>query len=63
MNRKPIILPFFPTLFDLVNKNANTEPLPPKEDKDDDDDDKGGDGGPRPMPPFRAMFILSTTNP
>uniref|UniRef100_A0AAY4C9W2 Voltage-dependent P/Q-type calcium channel subunit alpha-1A n=1 Tax=Denticeps clupeoides TaxID=299321 RepID=A0AAY4C9W2_9TELE len=48
-----------------VNKNANTEPLPKKEDKkdDDDDDDRGGDGGPRPMPPYTSMFILSTTNP
>ncbi|XP_060921233.1 voltage-dependent P/Q-type calcium channel subunit alpha-1A isoform X7 [Labrus mixtus] len=46
-----------------VNKNANTEPLPAKEDKDDDDDEKGGEGGPRPMPPFSSMFILSTTNP
>lgn len=46
-----------------VNKNANTEPLPAKEDKDDDDDDKAGEGGPRPMPPFTSMFILTTTNP
>ena len=49
--------------FHSVNKNANTEPLPAKEDKDDEDDDKGGEGGPRPMPPFSSMFILSTTNP
>lgn len=48
---------------DPVNKNANTEPLPPKEDKDDDDDEKGGEGGSRPMPPFSSMFLLSTTNP
>lgn len=47
---------------DLVNKNANTEPLPAKEDKGDDDD-KGAEGGPRPMPPYSSMFILSTTNP
>lgn len=47
----------------LVNKNANTEPLPAKEDKDDDDDEKGGEGGPRPMPPFTSMFILTTSNP
>ncbi|KAF3846512.1 hypothetical protein F7725_003590 [Dissostichus mawsoni] len=46
-----------------LNKNANTEPLPAKEDKDDDDDEKRGEGGPRPMPPFSSMFILSTTNP
>lgn len=50
-------------LLHSVNKNANTEPLPPKEDKDDDDDDKAGEGGPRPMPPFTSMFILTTTNP
>uniref|UniRef100_A0AAQ4PNT3 Voltage-dependent P/Q-type calcium channel subunit alpha-1A n=1 Tax=Gasterosteus aculeatus aculeatus TaxID=481459 RepID=A0AAQ4PNT3_GASAC len=50
-------------LFDPVNKNANTEPLPAKEDKDDDDDEKGGEGGRKPMPPFSSMFILSTTNP
>lgn len=56
-------LPFFLSLFDPVNKNANTEPLPAKENKDDDDDEKGGEGGPRPMPPYSSMFILSTTNP
>lgn len=51
---------FFPT----VNKNANTEPLPKKEDlKGDDDDDDKDDGGPKPMPPYSSMFILSTTNP
>lgn len=65
LNNKPLnsILPFLCSTFDPVNKNANTEPLPAKEDKDDDDDDKGGEGGPRPMPPFSSMFILSTTNP
>ncbi|KAL2101398.1 hypothetical protein ACEWY4_003159 [Coilia grayii] len=47
-----------------INKNANTEPLPKKEDKNnDDDDDQGDSGGPRPMPPYSSMFILSTTNP
>lgn len=46
-----------------VNKNANTEPLPAKEDMDDDDEDKAGEGGPRPMPPYTSMFILTTTNP
>uniref|UniRef100_W5KTZ6 Voltage-dependent P/Q-type calcium channel subunit alpha-1A n=1 Tax=Astyanax mexicanus TaxID=7994 RepID=W5KTZ6_ASTMX len=47
-----------------VNKNANTEPLPKKEDtKCDDDDDEKDDGGPKPMPPYSSMFILSTTNP
>lgn len=47
----------------LVNKNANTEPLPAKEDMDEDDDDKAGEGGPRPMPPYTSMFILTTNNP
>ncbi|XP_054891227.1 voltage-dependent P/Q-type calcium channel subunit alpha-1A isoform X4 [Poeciliopsis prolifica] len=57
-------MPIFPSINAIlqVNKNANTEPLPAKEDKDDDDD-KGGEGGPRPMPPYSSMFILSTTNP
>ncbi|KAM7386702.1 hypothetical protein PAMA_009361 [Pampus argenteus] len=57
-------MPIFPSTNAIlqVNKNANTEPLPAKEDKDDDDE-KGGEGGPRPMPPFSSMFILSTTNP
>ncbi|XP_071330061.1 voltage-dependent P/Q-type calcium channel subunit alpha-1A isoform X3 [Trachinotus anak] len=60
-----IDMPIFPSTNAIlqVNKNANTEPLPAKEDKDDDDDEKGGEGGPRPMPPFSSMFILSTTNP
>ncbi|XP_056144457.1 voltage-dependent P/Q-type calcium channel subunit alpha-1A [Lampris incognitus] len=58
-------IPVFPSTNAIlqVNKNANTEPLPKKEDKDDDDDEEGGEGGPRPMPPFSSMFILSTTNP
>ncbi|XP_035510971.1 voltage-dependent P/Q-type calcium channel subunit alpha-1A [Morone saxatilis] len=58
-------MPIFPSTNAIlqVNKNANTEPLPAKEDKDDDDDEKAGEGGPRPMPPFSSMFILSTTNP
>uniref|UniRef100_A0A8C1WPV4 Voltage-dependent P/Q-type calcium channel subunit alpha-1A n=1 Tax=Cyprinus carpio TaxID=7962 RepID=A0A8C1WPV4_CYPCA len=47
-----------------LNKNANTEPLPKKEDtKGDDDDDEKDDGGPKPMPPYTSMFILTTTNP
>ncbi|KAJ8385873.1 hypothetical protein AAFF_G00179390 [Aldrovandia affinis] len=47
-----------------VNKNANTEPLPKKDEekKEEEDDDKKGDG-PKPMPPYSSMFILSTTNP
>lgn len=51
-------------IYPTVNKNANTEPLPKKEDtKGDDDDDDRDDGGPKPMPPYSSMFILSTTNP
>ncbi|TRY66747.1 hypothetical protein DNTS_028791 [Danionella cerebrum] len=60
------IPPMFPSVNAIlqVNKNANTEPLPKKEDtKDDDDDDEKDDGGPKPMPPFTSMFILTTTNP
>ncbi|XP_026108517.1 voltage-dependent P/Q-type calcium channel subunit alpha-1A-like [Carassius auratus] len=60
------IPPMFPSSNAIlqVNKNANTEPLPKKEDtKGDDDDDEKDDGGPKPMPPFSSMFILSTTNP
>lgn len=54
----------FSNLYPTVNKNANTEPLPKKEDmKGDDDDDDKDDGGPKPMPPYSSMFILSTTNP
>lgn len=55
----------FSNLYPTVNKNANTEPLPKKEDTkgDDDDDDNKDDGGPKPMPPYSSMFILSTTNP
>ncbi|XP_023813404.1 voltage-dependent P/Q-type calcium channel subunit alpha-1A isoform X10 [Oryzias latipes] len=57
-------MPIFPSINAIlqVNKNANTEPLPAKEDKSDDDD-KGAEGGPKPMPPYSSMFILSTTNP
>ncbi|XP_053508807.1 voltage-dependent P/Q-type calcium channel subunit alpha-1A [Ictalurus furcatus] len=58
--------PMFPSANAIlqVNKNANTEPLPKKEDtKGDDDDDDKDDGGPKPMPPYSSMFILSTTNP
>ncbi|XP_066498021.1 voltage-dependent P/Q-type calcium channel subunit alpha-1A isoform X3 [Hoplias malabaricus] len=58
--------PIFPSTNAIlqVNKNANTEPLPKKEDtKCDDDDDDKDDGGPKPMPPYSSMFILSTTNP
>uniref|UniRef100_A0A2K6JZE5 Voltage-dependent P/Q-type calcium channel subunit alpha n=1 Tax=Rhinopithecus bieti TaxID=61621 RepID=A0A2K6JZE5_RHIBE len=47
-----------------VNKNANPDPLPKKEDekKEEEEDDRGEDG-PKPMPPYSSMFILSTTNP
>uniref|UniRef100_A0A8C2GQV5 Voltage-dependent P/Q-type calcium channel subunit alpha-1A n=1 Tax=Cyprinus carpio TaxID=7962 RepID=A0A8C2GQV5_CYPCA len=60
------IPPMFPSSNAIlqVNKNANTEPLPKKEDtKGDDDDDEKDDGGPKPMPPYTSMFILTTTNP
>uniref|UniRef100_G3TRD3 Voltage-dependent P/Q-type calcium channel subunit alpha n=1 Tax=Loxodonta africana TaxID=9785 RepID=G3TRD3_LOXAF len=36
-----------------VNKNANPDPLP----------NDPGEDGPKPMPPYSSMFILSTTNP
>ncbi|XP_056608758.1 voltage-dependent P/Q-type calcium channel subunit alpha-1A isoform X5 [Triplophysa dalaica] len=57
--------PMFPSRNAIlqVNRNANTEPLPKKEDTKDDDDDGKDDGGPKPMPPYSSMFILSTTNP
>ncbi|XP_055975585.1 voltage-dependent P/Q-type calcium channel subunit alpha-1A isoform X1 [Sorex fumeus] len=45
-----------------VNKNANPDPLPKKEEEKKEDDDAGEDG-PKPMPPYSSMFILSTTNP
>ncbi|XP_059414278.1 voltage-dependent P/Q-type calcium channel subunit alpha-1A-like isoform X13 [Carassius carassius] len=60
------IPPMFPSSNAIlqVNRNANTEPLPKKEDtKADDDDDEKDDGGPKPMPPYTSMFILTTTNP
>ncbi|XP_052403727.1 voltage-dependent P/Q-type calcium channel subunit alpha-1A isoform X7 [Carassius gibelio] len=60
------IPPMFPSSNAVlqVNRNANTEPLPKKEDtKADDDDDEKDDGGPKPMPPYTSMFILTTTNP
>ncbi|XP_029772461.1 voltage-dependent P/Q-type calcium channel subunit alpha-1A [Suricata suricatta] len=46
-----------------VNKNANPDPLPKKEEKKEEEDDGGGEDGPKPMPPYSSMFILSTTNP
>uniref|UniRef100_A0A8C7XQ77 Voltage-dependent P/Q-type calcium channel subunit alpha-1A n=1 Tax=Oryzias sinensis TaxID=183150 RepID=A0A8C7XQ77_9TELE len=63
-NYTSLDMPIFPSINAIlqVNKNANTEPLPAKEDKGDDDD-KGAEGGPKPMPPYSSMFILSTTNP
>ncbi|XP_016404875.1 voltage-dependent P/Q-type calcium channel subunit alpha-1A-like [Sinocyclocheilus rhinocerous] len=59
------IPPMFPSSNAIlqVNKNANTEPLPKKEDIKGDDDDEKDDGGPKPMPPYTSMFILTTTNP
>ncbi|XP_038640700.1 calcium channel, voltage-dependent, P/Q type, alpha 1A subunit, b isoform X5 [Scyliorhinus canicula] len=58
-----INIPFAdPTL--QVNKNANTDALPKKEEekKEEEEGDDDGDG-PKPMPPYSSMFILSTTNP
>ncbi|XP_037674025.1 voltage-dependent P/Q-type calcium channel subunit alpha-1A isoform X5 [Choloepus didactylus] len=47
-----------------VNKNANPDPLPKKEEeKKGEEDDDPGEDGPKPMPPYSSMFILSTTNP
>ncbi|XP_058863954.1 voltage-dependent P/Q-type calcium channel subunit alpha-1A-like isoform X7 [Acipenser ruthenus] len=49
-----------------VNKNANTEPLPKKEEEkkeEEEEFEKQGGDGPKPMPPYSSMFILSTTNP
>ncbi|XP_069914505.1 voltage-dependent P/Q-type calcium channel subunit alpha-1A isoform X3 [Oryctolagus cuniculus] len=47
-----------------VNKNANPDPLPKKEDEKKEEVDEGpGEDGPKPMPPYSSMFILSTTNP
>ncbi|XP_059245159.1 voltage-dependent P/Q-type calcium channel subunit alpha-1A isoform X8 [Mustela nigripes] len=47
-----------------VNKNANPDPLPKKEEeKKEEEDDDPGEDGPKPMPPYSSMFILSTTNP
>ncbi|GAB1293390.1 Voltage-dependent P/Q-type calcium channel subunit alpha [Apodemus speciosus] len=47
-----------------VNKNANPDPLPKKEEeKKEEEDADPGEDGPKPMPPYSSMFILSTTNP
>ncbi|XP_043938320.1 voltage-dependent P/Q-type calcium channel subunit alpha-1A [Protopterus annectens] len=47
-----------------VNKNANPDPLPKKEEeKKEEEEDDHGEDGPKPMPPYSSMFILSTTNP
>ncbi|XP_021564273.1 voltage-dependent P/Q-type calcium channel subunit alpha-1A, partial [Carlito syrichta] len=47
-----------------VNKNANPDPLPKKEEeKKEEEQDDPGEDGPKPMPPYSSMFILSTTNP
>ncbi|KFO19522.1 Voltage-dependent P/Q-type calcium channel subunit alpha-1A [Fukomys damarensis] len=47
-----------------VNKNANPDPLPKKEEeKKEEEEDAAGEDGPKPMPPYSSMFILSTTNP
>ncbi|XP_078216847.1 voltage-dependent P/Q-type calcium channel subunit alpha-1A isoform X9 [Callithrix jacchus] len=47
-----------------VNKNANPDPPSKKEEeKKEEEEDGGGEDGPKPMPPYSSMFILSTTNP
>ncbi|XP_006530659.1 voltage-dependent P/Q-type calcium channel subunit alpha-1A isoform X10 [Mus musculus] len=47
-----------------VNKNANPDPLPKKEEeKKEEEEADPGEDGPKPMPPYSSMFILSTTNP
>ncbi|XP_066563810.1 voltage-dependent P/Q-type calcium channel subunit alpha-1A-like isoform X1 [Amia ocellicauda] len=49
-----------------VNKNANTDPLPKKEEEkkeQEEEEEKANEDGPKPMPPYSSMFILSTTNP
>lgn len=50
--------------FPTVNKNANPDPLPKKEEeKKEEEEDDPGEDGPKPMPPYSSMFILSMTNP
>ncbi|XP_063084518.1 voltage-dependent P/Q-type calcium channel subunit alpha-1A isoform X4 [Cavia porcellus] len=46
-----------------VNKNANPDPLPKKEEEKKEEEEDAGEDGPKPMPPYSSMFILSTTNP
>nr|XP_053767641.1 voltage-dependent P/Q-type calcium channel subunit alpha-1A isoform X3 [Desmodus rotundus] len=46
-----------------VNKNANPDPLPKKKEEKKEEEDDPGEDGPKPMPPYSSMFILSTTNP
>lgn len=50
-------------LVPTVNKNANPDPLPKKEEEKKEEEDDPGEDGPKPMPPYSSMFILSTTNP
>lgn len=51
-------------LVPTVNKNANPDPLPKKEEeKKEEEEADPGEDGPKPMPPYSSMFILSTTNP
>ncbi|XP_063787224.1 voltage-dependent P/Q-type calcium channel subunit alpha-1A isoform X12 [Pseudophryne corroboree] len=63
-----IPLPFPPPVENAVgqvNKTVAVSPLPQKEDekKEEEEDDEDGGKGPKPMPPYSSMFILSTTNP
>ncbi|CAH2272891.1 voltage-dependent P Q-type calcium channel subunit alpha-1A [Pelobates cultripes] len=48
-----------------VNKTVAVSPLPQKENekKEEEDNESDGGKGPKPMPPYSSMFILSTTNP
>ncbi|XP_062454329.1 voltage-dependent P/Q-type calcium channel subunit alpha-1A [Rhea pennata] len=47
-----------------VNKNANPDPLPKKEEeKKEEEAGEQEENGPKPMVPYSSMFILSTTNP
>ncbi|KAE8620103.1 hypothetical protein XENTR_v10010099 [Xenopus tropicalis] len=60
--------PFPPPVENAIgqaNKIVAVSPLPKKDDekKEEEEDDDDGEKGPKPMPPYSSMFILSTTNP
>ena len=51
-------------LVPTVTKTANPDPLQKKEEeKKEEEEADPGEAGPKPMPPYSSMFILSTTNP